>query len=721
MGYSSDEGSDALSSLPDEEQEQEQEFIMATRERRSNAGNRLQRLLEQEVRDAQERTQLLEDDEVNLLFQEDEDDEEFSLPQRRGPSRSWSRASSVSDGERSPSSAVGVPSGTSSTPGAEDEDLMLSDSGDEDEEDDDEAGERELQRQETIKRKSKRGRAPPVLKRKQAVPTAQAAPGEEPPLPRKKRHLSEEINAESLLRIERRTSKRASAVANKLRVYEKLSQAEVRRKEIQQRLKKHKEDQAKFHTLTQEDQLAIAAETEKHNLLSLNKYKEQELSQKQTRLALQQRAKLKFKPNEVVLQYLTTTWQVTPFMELEDQKYWEEQLKKREKKKRKKYPKRAKKQNSEVKGEIAAPKVGDGTERLPGDPSVTTLSEPPTNSLEEDTQQSTDDKIEVYAEGTPQLEIQTPQSKTEPEETEELTEMVSDSKDKPLETQIDNTSESIPSNDDAEGVKTEEQSSGGAERDGANSSIKQVSFLEQPEINVIEQVQSPSVVESSTEPTPEVSSPVTPKEEEVAEFEGPLQQISKNFITAYKFSSVLSPYAPPNGGRKQPFEYDFFPSTARPALLGPTEPWLRSKLGDLEDEDPNIEEDQKIEKLLAEHDSGTTVDLSFLDGFPSFGEFDKKAIAPVSNTDVKTDSIKITTRAPTGIYANNVKKHCLINDNDCQYFDPKLGIPYSDLQSYKILQDLQKPNGEYKWYGFENGGIYLNVAQRPAKGVPEGF
>ena len=68
-----------------------------------------------------------------------------------------------------------------------------------------------------------------------------------------------------------------------------------------------------------------------------------------------------------------------------------------------------------------------------------------------------------------------------------------------------------------------------------------------------------------------------------------------------------------------------------------------------------------------------------------------------------------------------LRKKCLITNKNSQYFDPKNGIPYSDLEAYKIIQELQDPNGSFKWFGFKNGGIFLNVKQKPANGVPEGF
>ena len=50
---------------------------MGSRQRRSNAGNRMKKLLEQEVEEMQSKTGSLNDDELDLLFKEDAEDEDF--------------------------------------------------------------------------------------------------------------------------------------------------------------------------------------------------------------------------------------------------------------------------------------------------------------------------------------------------------------------------------------------------------------------------------------------------------------------------------------------------------------------------------------------------------------------------------------------------------------------------------------------------------------------
>ena len=296
------------------------EYLMNTRERRSNAGNRLQKLLEQEIKDTRARTEVLNDDDIDLLFQEDEDDQEFDLKSEQEedneqegndedevdePTTSKKHTkhrrksiTSQSEDELNESDAPSI----GKEKQVNDEDLMLSSDSDinaSDEDEDDEAGEKELQRQERLKKRKKR--VPTVIKKRVKIDTSTAEK-----LNKESHSVHEQYTAESLLTTSRRTSKRASAVANKLKVYNKLAKAEEKRKEIQEKLQRRKEKQEKTHKLTQEDRLRIAEQTEKLNLLSLDKFKEQELSKKQTRLALQQRQKLKFKQDELIIDYLTT-------------------------------------------------------------------------------------------------------------------------------------------------------------------------------------------------------------------------------------------------------------------------------------------------------------------------------------------------------------------------------------------------------------------------------
>lgn len=742
----------------------EPEYLMTTRERRSNAGNKMRALLEREVEEVQQRTQQFDQDEVDLLFQEDENDEDFEVESK---SRRKSR--------------TGEKSGT-----MDEEDMLFSSESDNNEEiEDDYNEEEELQRQERLQRKKKqKQKRTTIIKRKNVQDGSLT--GDEPI--KKKSYASDQLNPESLLHSERRTSKRSSVVANKLKVYEKLSQAEEKRKIIRKRLRENRE-KATQHILTQEDRMRIALETEKFNLLSLNKYKEQELSKKQTRLALQQRRKLKFKPQEVIQELLSTTWNVEPIMEIEDGQYWDMELKKREKKKRK-YVRKAKKKDDSVKDETNK-EVEDKSKKEMTTEASTNAKLPVENNTEmslstdgqpeqdnnrrsfrseeeysvESINEINDDillekigegKSEGRTEGKPdEVSLDGPVSESQNEmikyglveETEQIQSNITPPKLTNIEDEnVHTVNKNVKSVDKMESALTPEidmneacetithisdiDAPGNLHKNDEPETIKkQVTFdnnpqiaiianehKEVPEIGDVSGLASPSVSSASSEestPLPDSATELEDEEEPQLIYEGPVQQISRNFMTKY----IVAPdYSFTSDNNRTTF-FDYLNTSKYQFSNDSLEPVLRSRLSDsdvLLNQKGTDKEDLEI-----------VPNLDILTTFRKFGEFDRKYVKVLKVVENKNNDLKIITPAPMGIYANNntVRKHCLINNKSCEYFDPKLGVPYSDLNSYKIIQDLQNgsDNSEYKWFGFRNGGIYLKVKGRHAKGVPEGF
>lgn len=107
-------------------------------------------------------------------------------------------------------------------------------------------------------------------------------------------------------------------------------------------------------------------------------------------------------------------------------------------------------------------------------------------------------------------------------------------------------------------------------------------------------------------------------------------------------------------------------------------------------------------------------DLSVLDSFPEFGNFEKVHREVRTVETVKDTKIVLKTEAPTGIYLpSGQKKMCLITGKPAMYFDPKTGMPYADVESYKVIKEIQ--DGTWMW---GQGGY---VATYHAKGVPPGF
>ncbi|GMM29120.1 Vps72 protein [Martiniozyma asiatica (nom. inval.)] len=113
---------------------------------------------------------------------------------------------------------------------------------------------------------------------------------------------------------------------------------------------------------------------------------------------------------------------------------------------------------------------------------------------------------------------------------------------------------------------------------------------------------------------------------------------------------------------------------------------------------------------------------------PKFGQTPVVISSLSDNDDSDSAQIRITTPAPAGVtLPNGGKKRCLISGGFANYYDPHNGIPYADVDCFKSLRE------NWKWIQVDAGGVnsrwkggvgcYLvndgNV--RHAKGVPEGF
>ncbi|QLQ80260.1 hypothetical protein HG537_0D02610 [Torulaspora globosa] len=728
----------------------EDEYLMATRKRRANAGSKMKRLIAQEVEEIQSKTQSLNDDELDLLFQEDGEDEEFEVGK--------SEETGVESVEQEVGSQI------------EDNDLLISESEEEVSEQDDESNEKELQRQESLQKRKRRSK-PPIIKKKARKDVGTVSSVELA----KKKSSYELLKAESLLVSDRRTSKRSHVVANKLEVYEKLSLAEQKRKIIQERLKKHREKQHE-KVLTQQDRLRMSLETEKLNLQSLDKYKEQEISKKQTRLAIQQRQKMKFKPGEPILSELTTSWIVTPIMEYEDKLYWDEQVRKREKK-RKKYPRRqarrkspasavkdAKTQSEQENGKtvvkdenlqsemtIAQEPKDSGIMESEANPSGITggqnngadhvangisssnvqddsscqpecKPECKPASIETESKEQTapiDESIEQKGLPNESSEQKVNESAMigEPSVSEKgINENKTDQQD-----QSSNSSQiKLEGSQNANGSTIDRSSAGlqsenpqalpEANRDTGSVETSHVSFAGTDVLGAGQQISDvPKTVRVNESATPELIDDNGTEEEMI--LEGPAQEVSKNFVTVYNFGS------------------DSCSFDLRTSLFGSQ--WQ----GSHSQRTVNVENICKISlpenPMSSSEKSPIIPDLSFLSNFPVFGEYGKRVVYDAGINTGKEMEIEIKTQPPSGVlFSNGLRKKCYVTSKPCQYFDPKNGVPYSDVEAYKVIQELQDPFGDgnedspnphFQWFGFKNGGVYLDMLQRPASGVPEGF
>ncbi len=268
-----EEPDDESSSAGSEEDDDEVpvESLVLGRSKRVTAGNRLSSLLDQEA-----------DDELGLLFAENEEEEDVEFEGDEGEDASDVQLDSSSDEE-------------DQGPAQPDDDLE---------------GEKELQKQDRAEQRKKRKaqsilpRPGPLRKKVKMDSTAtESKPTTPAPRPRKK---SERINwlpapDEGPIR----SSSRKQTVENKTLIHERMKESESRRIKqikIMEAAAKRKEA-SKPKAMTQADRMAEAARMEKKNARSLNRWEETEKKR-----AEQQRAKLEALHNRQLSGPVITWW-----------------------------------------------------------------------------------------------------------------------------------------------------------------------------------------------------------------------------------------------------------------------------------------------------------------------------------------------------------------------------------------------------------------------------
>lgn len=220
------------------------ESLVAGRAKRATAGNRLSSLLDREA-----------DDDLELLFAEDEEDVEFEGAD--GEDASDVRLDSSSDDDEDQGPTKG------------DEDLE---------------GEKELQKQDKAERQAKKRKAqdafmrPPGLRKKVKVdPTATpAVPATPAPRPKKKSERVSWIPTPD--EGPTRASSRKQTVQNKAVIHARMKESEKRRLHqiaVMEAAARRK-DKLKPKVMTQADRLAEAERTERKNSKSLNRWEETE-------------------------------------------------------------------------------------------------------------------------------------------------------------------------------------------------------------------------------------------------------------------------------------------------------------------------------------------------------------------------------------------------------------------------------------------------------------
>ena len=223
----------------DEKEVPQIEWLATSRAKRSTAGNRIANLIQQEA----------EDDELELLFAEDENDEGFEM--EKADDSDMQMDSSDDDDDQGP-----VAPGT--------EDLE---------------GEKDLQQKERAERMAKKRKGndhlPKAFQAKKAKinPTA---PKRTPPRPKKKSERASWIPTADDAPI--RASDRRTTKKSKEQLYTQMEEREKRRLRQLENMEKAAARKAamKRPEKTQEDRLAEAARIEKRNAKSLNRWEESE-------------------------------------------------------------------------------------------------------------------------------------------------------------------------------------------------------------------------------------------------------------------------------------------------------------------------------------------------------------------------------------------------------------------------------------------------------------
>lgn len=703
--------------------------LVATRARRANAGSRLKKLIELEEQSIEERASVVytEDDEnVNLLFQEDENDEEFA-----GSSQDEDEVGhrdEASENATSSDEACDTSKKRKHDPQPDaDEDLSESELSESDS--DESEGEKELKRQEHSRKSKirKKNNVIPTIRQPKQL-TAISAKQSKPHKPRM------EFTVQSLLSGKRASSRSTvmeskQALANRLKADEErraLLQPVVRPKEVE---------------MTQEERLAEAVETERQNVLSLNQFREQEIVKKehQRRNLMLKRVKLRN-----VVRLLSEEDYVTPFDEITEARKVYEKLLQRHRRK----PGRKKK----IEPETPLPrKPGEIDADLPWLKRENELKVPQQEIAAESRVEKSNTENETGAKVDPELGEHEADTISELQASLRKEEVPIPSDPYDAFPQSNNT-HLVESNNvadtlvlDGQDLKIEPNEAGCKDVEIRNgvppASPSSIGHNRQDdEMDNARQLLSandkPGKIVRFTDDVDDHESSFTPQQEDstIVEadgsdvsnpaevFEGPPQMVSRNWVILLDFDEerLYQRHIKSILFGKQ----SLLPATRRFKDLKQI-----AKIGEIDN--PYAVSIQKKDDLFEPALNLTEDDVLFeeLRRLPKFGDFEDFVEEVEENNEQVTSEIRLQTEAPTSLYLpNGNKKHCLITGTEVKYFDPANGIPYSSVDTYRLLKQIEQ--GTIPWYSFgddanDNGGadFYLGSREgtRHAKGVPEGF
>lgn len=289
--------------------------IIAHRERRPNAGSRMKKLLAlEEAGEAAAEMAMGGDDndevgdDVNLLFEEQENDDEFI------PSKQRQQAKKTKDTDENFSS---------------DSELTSSD-----DESDEEAGEKELERQEKEKKKIQR-------KKRLAIPAIK----QNTPARKKQKKAEHKSASASPFPMHRRYSARKSTIAKTEAVQKRWEKEQQQKKQFKPKPKEQ------YVEKTLEERLEEAKITERENTLALSQYFEREEARKKRQREMAEGRKKKLKQ---FIRFKSCGVYITPNEEVEEIEKEKKRVaaeleaKNRRKRRRKRVPKEEKKDEPKV-------------------------------------------------------------------------------------------------------------------------------------------------------------------------------------------------------------------------------------------------------------------------------------------------------------------------------------------------------------------------------------
>lgn len=760
--------------------------LVATRSRRANAGSNLRKLIEieEQATGASNIVYTGDDENVELLFQEDENDVEFeesgSDEGENSSEQSDNEGEEIAEGETKGES-VESDQNVNSDEMLSDSDLSASDN-------DDSEGERNLQKREREnKRKKKPHSIIPAIKK----PRLQAS--------KPKSQQPQTKHSELLLTHDRRASSRKSAVKNKETLVKKLKEDETRRAALAPVVR------VKERKLTQEERLAQAVETERENVKSLHSFLEQEIVKKERQKLLFQQRRLKLRD---VIRLSSKLSYVAPLDEIEDARYVHNVIEKKKKGKRRRTAADTVEETF-LPGAVdtSLPYYREEMERKRQHEELESKKEPP-----EDLPSNEIEQNKVSSSALPSVENLVEAhtvSKVSPSETDSVkSPNATTDKSEPQSSKIDLISESDSQKIDENLQTNQKQPNGGKKMDiprdreaSVEASEKTVQDTKQPHdddsVSGDAKVEKEDIMEYSLDDQPggslekgsigpEIESDlsgeaVTNKsianlqsleeerglitnagepptesianentslaeldsdaaEEEAKEivviwrkdtdgsiFEGPPQLVSRNYVSLIEFEGErLLPLA---NNKVKTILFGEGANSGASRRLRDVKTILKSSIR--LDNPYSIPKEEKEDELMKPVTEISEEDGIFeaLRRIPRLGT--KEILEELEEDDQKEEAsaIEIRTEAPTGLYLpNENKKLCLINGREVRYFDPGTGIPYDNKEGYKIIKSVE--SGNFPWLSLPKDQntygeveIYLSRREgaRHAKGVPEGF